>query len=79
MWPLIARDGQIMQYVVVTLLWNYLIGYSPGCVSDVGLRYFSYVSECLRPSVRPSGTGNETETDRCFLLFGSDWAPMIEG
>ncbi|KAG8705854.1 Glucosyltransferase-like protein [Ceratobasidium sp. 394] len=29
MWPLLKRDGQGLNYVVLTLLWNYVIGYDP--------------------------------------------------
>ena len=29
MWPMLKRDGQGLQYVTLTLLWNYLIGYNP--------------------------------------------------
>ncbi|CAD6574593.1 MAG: Glucosyltransferase-like protein [Tremellales sp. Tagirdzhanova-0007] len=42
MWPLLVRDGQALQYVVVTLLWNYVIGYSPVAVQSPALRYAGY-------------------------------------
>ncbi|KAM0747216.1 ALG6, ALG8 glycosyltransferase [Meredithblackwellia eburnea MCA 4105] len=29
MWPLLRRDGLGLQYLVLTFLWNYLIGYNP--------------------------------------------------
>lgn len=29
MWPLLQRDGLGLQYVVLPLMWNYLIGYNP--------------------------------------------------
>lgn len=29
MWPLLQKDGQGLQYLAVTFLWNYLIGYNP--------------------------------------------------
>ncbi|KAG9123251.1 Glucosyltransferase-like protein [Ceratobasidium sp. 392] len=29
MWPLLKRDGQGLNYAVLTLLWNYVIGYDP--------------------------------------------------
>ncbi|KAH7337033.1 ALG6, ALG8 glycosyltransferase family-domain-containing protein [Rhizoctonia solani] len=29
MWPLLKRDGQGLNYAVLTLLWNYMIGYDP--------------------------------------------------
>lgn len=29
MWPLLKRDGQGLNYVVLTLFWNYVIGYDP--------------------------------------------------
>jgi len=27
--PLLQKDGQTMQYLVLTLFWNYLVGYNP--------------------------------------------------
>jgi alpha-1,3-glucosyltransferase len=50
MWPLLVRDGQALQYVTVTLLWNYVIGYSPLAVEDVLLRTFGLVRHTLPPS-----------------------------
>ncbi len=29
MFPLLKRDGQGLQYLVTTLLWNYMVGYNP--------------------------------------------------
>ncbi|GAA5874929.1 hypothetical protein JCM16303_004946 [Sporobolomyces ruberrimus] len=29
MFPLLKKDGLVTQYIVLTLLWNYLIGYNP--------------------------------------------------
>jgi hypothetical protein len=29
MFPLLKKDGLIIQYMVLTLFWNYLIGYNP--------------------------------------------------
>lgn len=29
MWPLLKRDGQGLNYFVLTLFWNYVIGYDP--------------------------------------------------
>ncbi|CCO30756.1 alpha-1,3-glucosyltransferase [Rhizoctonia solani AG-1 IB] len=34
MWPLLKRDGQGLNYVVLTLLWNYVIGYDPLALSS---------------------------------------------
>jgi len=33
MWPLLKRDGLGVQYIATLLLWNRLIGYSPGRLS----------------------------------------------
>ncbi|CAE6445127.1 unnamed protein product [Rhizoctonia solani] len=33
MWPLLKRDGQGLNYAVLTLLWNYVIGYDPLALS----------------------------------------------
>ncbi|ORY32289.1 ALG6, ALG8 glycosyltransferase family-domain-containing protein [Naematelia encephala] len=42
MWPLLKRDQQSLQYVAVTFLWNYVIGYNPFTVSSSEtLRYGS--------------------------------------
>lgn len=29
MWHLLTKDGQSLQYVTLTLAWNYLLGYNP--------------------------------------------------
>ncbi len=47
MWPLLVRDGQALQYVIATFLWNYIIGYSPCSVQSTLLRYAGYVSHLL--------------------------------
>jgi alpha-1,3-glucosyltransferase len=44
MWPLLARDGQALQYVAVTFLWNFAIGYSPFAVEGGLVRWLGYVS-----------------------------------
>jgi hypothetical protein len=49
MWPLLVRDGQALQYVTVTLLWNYVIGYSPLAVEGVLLRTLGLVRRTLLP------------------------------
>ncbi len=55
MWPLLVRDGQALQYVVVTLLWNYVIGYSPFTVSSSAvLRQGGYVSFSLYRLLPPA-------------------------
>ncbi|ORX35940.1 glucosyltransferase [Kockovaella imperatae] len=43
MWPLLKRDGQALQYVFVTLLWNYVIGYSPTGTQPTFLRLSTYL------------------------------------
>ena len=56
MWPLLVRDGQALQYVVTTFLWNYIIGYSPLSVHSPLLRYSGYVSQpcSARPILKPN-------------------------
>ena len=44
MWPLLVRDGQALQYIGITLLWNFVIGYSPSAVQSSLIRYAGYVS-----------------------------------
>ncbi|EJU03327.1 ALG6 ALG8 glycosyltransferase [Dacryopinax primogenitus] len=34
MWPLLSRDGQGMNYFLLLLLWNYVIGYNPLRISS---------------------------------------------
>ncbi|KAF8746647.1 ALG6 ALG8 glucosyltransferase family, partial [Rhizoctonia solani] len=41
MWPLLKRDGQGLNYVVLTLLWNYLIGYDPLALSSSLVKFVS--------------------------------------
>lgn len=44
MWPLLKRDGLGVQYFVLLLLWNRMIGYSPLHASPSVLRYGATVS-----------------------------------
>ncbi|KAH8920176.1 glycosyltransferase family 57 protein [Atractiella rhizophila] len=44
MWPLLKRDGLGLQYWVVTLLWNFLIGYNPLRIPSPFIRYLSLSS-----------------------------------
>ena len=44
MWPLLKRDDQSLQYVMMTILWNYVIGYSPAAVRYGFFRHGCYVS-----------------------------------
>ncbi|KAG8749808.1 Glucosyltransferase-like protein [Ceratobasidium sp. 428] len=41
MWPLLKRDGQGLNYVVLTLLWNYVIGYDPSELPTSLVKYLS--------------------------------------
>lgn len=45
MFPLLIKDGQILQYVILGALWNWLIGYNPAEVRNRQLRYAGYVSK----------------------------------
>lgn len=53
MFPLLIKDGQILQYLVLGTLWNWLIGYDPTQVRNRHLRYAGYVSTYLAYSWRP--------------------------
>ncbi|KAJ1303281.1 hypothetical protein OPQ81_011478 [Rhizoctonia solani] len=41
MWPLLKRDGQGLNYAVLTLLWNYVIGYDPLALSPTLVKIIS--------------------------------------
>ena len=41
MWPLLKRDGLGVQYLALTLLWNYVIGHNP--LRQTALRYLTSV------------------------------------
>ncbi|KAJ9094075.1 hypothetical protein QFC21_006176 [Naganishia friedmannii] len=41
--PLLIKDGQTLQYCVLALLWNHLIGYNPTRVRNASVRYAGYV------------------------------------
>ena len=43
MWPLLKRDGLGLEYVVLTLLWNFLIGYNPFELRRSFVKYLSLV------------------------------------
>lgn len=49
MWPLLKRDGQGLNYVVLTLLWNYMIGYDPSALPSSIVKVLSLVSISLFP------------------------------
>ncbi|CEL62625.1 alpha-1,3-glucosyltransferase [Rhizoctonia solani AG-1 IB] len=44
MWPLLKRDGQGLNYIVLTLLWNYVIGYDPLALSSSLVKIISLVA-----------------------------------
>lgn len=44
MWPLLKRDGLGLQYLTLTLGWNYLIGYNPFHLRHSFVKYLSLVS-----------------------------------
>ncbi|KEP48563.1 ALG6 ALG8 glycosyltransferase [Rhizoctonia solani 123E] len=41
MWPLLKRDGQGLNYAVLTLIWNYAIGYDPFALSPTLVKILS--------------------------------------
>ncbi|KAG8959267.1 Glucosyltransferase-like protein [Tulasnella sp. 419] len=41
MWPLLQREKLALQYTVVTLLWNYLIGYNPIQIPSSFVKFLS--------------------------------------
>jgi hypothetical protein len=46
MWPLLKKDDLVIQYLVVTLLWNYLLGafsVNPFRTPSSWLKYLSFV------------------------------------
>jgi hypothetical protein len=43
MWPLLKRDGQGLNYAVLTLLWNYAIGYDPSALPNSLVKILSLV------------------------------------
>jgi len=45
MWPLLQRDGVVTQYLALTGLWNYAIGYNPLKLRASFVKYLS----CVRP------------------------------
>ncbi|CAE6449852.1 unnamed protein product [Rhizoctonia solani] len=44
MWPLLKRDGQGLNYAVLTLLWNYVIGYDPFALPPTLVKILSLVA-----------------------------------
>ena len=52
MWPLLKRDGLGVQYFVLLLLWNRMIGYSPLHASPSLLRYGAIVSPERVPAMK---------------------------
>ena len=46
MWPLLKRDGLGLQYAVVTLFYNRLIGYDVFALPTSFVKVFSLVRRC---------------------------------
>ncbi|GAA6048700.1 hypothetical protein JCM3770_002028 [Rhodotorula araucariae] len=47
MWPLLQRDGVATQYLALTLLWNFLIGYNPLSLRASFVKYLSLATYAL--------------------------------
>jgi len=84
MWPLLRRDGQILQYVAVTLFWNYVIGYNPWTMPVSPLKLFSQGSYgtiiCLHiletfiaPPERYPDLYVVLNVAFCTIIFGVCW------
>ena len=52
MWPLLKRDGLGLQYIVLTLFWNYAIGYNPLSLRPSFVKFLSLVRP-LPPAPQP--------------------------
>lgn len=44
MWPLLKKDGLQLQYLVLSLAWNFVIGYNPITLRRSFVKYLSIVS-----------------------------------
>lgn len=44
MWPLLKKDGLGIQYLTVTLFWNYTLGYNPLAMQSSAVKVISLVS-----------------------------------
>lgn len=49
MWPLLQRDGIPVQYLGLTLLWNFAIGYNPFTLRASFVKYLSLVRDSRLP------------------------------
>ncbi|KPV73321.1 glycosyltransferase family 57 protein [Rhodotorula graminis WP1] len=47
MWPLLQRDGVVTQYLALTALWNYAIGYNPLKLRASFVKYLSCTTYAL--------------------------------
>ncbi|BGP51755.1 Glucosyltransferase-like protein [Rhodotorula kratochvilovae] len=47
MWPLLQRDGVATQYLALTLLWNFAIGYNPLALRASFVKYLSLATYAL--------------------------------
>lgn len=43
MFPLLQKDGQVVQYAISLVAWNYAVGYAPWRIRSPALRYLSWV------------------------------------
>ena len=51
MWPLLKKDGLGLQYLVLTLFWNYAIGYNPLTLPRSFVKFASLVSSPTKYSL----------------------------
>src|SRR5579872_2152146 len=63
MWPLLKRDGLGVQYVVLTILWNAALGYTPFKLPKTLCQFVSLVSYSVRLVSR-------VFLNDCFLYAG---------
>lgn len=52
MWPLLKREGLGLQYLVLTLFWNFVIGYNPLSLRPSFVKFLSIVSPLSPASQR---------------------------
>ncbi|KDN46607.1 glycosyltransferase family 57 protein [Tilletiaria anomala UBC 951] len=75
MWPLLRKDGLIVQYVVITLIWNWAIGYEPFAhLREARKLFVGWFSAAVTAAILAL---HAAEVALPALIPSSIWTPII--
>lgn len=81
MWPLLKRDGLAVQYLALTGLWNWAVGYNPLAMRASFVKFLSLVCRCTLLYSSRSGTNlagsRRSPTPSCSSSTPSNRSPRL--